>query len=169
VAGRVGVSGLIVSLLGGLGISGCGGSGENVRPQENVAEATVEYHREEAHLQLAPGSQWTTNPERSSGPGGKPQYYRPGAATADADIYWWCTWATYVLTGAGAPVSLSAAVGELGSVFDTYFYQHALAAGDRPWFRSVVTDAERRDYGPLRNFASANCEAARSAGRPRNT
>jgi hypothetical protein len=144
-------------------LDGCGGISGPPGGAENPAAATVEYRHEESRFTLAPGWQWQADPERSTGPNGKPQYYEPGAAKADADIYWWCTWAAYLTTSAGVR-SPQTPLLELRSVFRTYFYQRALAPSDRAGFRSIVTDAERRSYGRIRQFVAANCASPGASG-----
>lgn len=59
-----------------------------------ATQANKEYRQAAAALVLADGARWPASPESAKGPDGAPQYYQVGAATNDAQFYWFCSWTT---------------------------------------------------------------------------
>ena len=55
---------------------------------KSAVQATQEYQQAEQALTLAPGWRWRPIPEPATGPDGRPQFYQLGAATNDAQLYW---------------------------------------------------------------------------------
>lgn len=70
----------------------------------DVDNATKEYRDAERNLRLNPGWKWPTVPEPRVGPDGRPQLYEIGTATNDAQLYWYCSWASGLATNPGADV-----------------------------------------------------------------
>lgn len=78
-------------------LTACAQSGATPHPSGSwltAARADREYREAASLLVLAEGSRWPTAPESATGPDGAPQYYQVGAATNDAQMFWFCSWTT---------------------------------------------------------------------------
>lgn len=121
-------------------------------------QAIAEFRHAEQGLTLAPGWQWKVDPERAAGPDGRPQYYQAGAATNDAQLYWFCSWATQALRAAPNSADRYTAARQLDSVRAKYLYQHGLSTPARTVLDTVLGGVRRGDFQALHHYLLQNCD-----------
>ncbi|HEX4222531.1 MAG TPA: hypothetical protein VHZ97_09240 [Pseudonocardiaceae bacterium] len=124
---------------------------------KTAGQATQEYQQAEQALTLAPGWQWRTVPESATGPDGRPQFYQLGAATNDAQLYWFCSWVTQVAADKPDSTEARTAATELAEVRALYLYQQGLNADSRAVFDQLLTGLDQGNLDTVRVFVRQNC------------
>lgn len=151
---------LLIAAFGAL--TACGTTTQSSTPAavqwQTATQAIAEFQQAEQDLTLAPGWQWKANPMRIAGPDGRPQYYQPGAATNDAQLYWFCSWAAQAVHAAPNSADQYTATRQLESVRAKYLYQQGLSAPSRTMFDTVLGGVQRGDFQALHRYLVQNCD-----------
>lgn len=124
---------------------------------KNAGQADAEYRAAEHSLELAPGWHWRATPEPANGPDGRPQFYQSGAATNDATLYWFCSWASTAATSVPGARASNTAFRELATIRTKILYQHGLTDDSRAVFDQVLAGAGHHDLAAVKQFVSLNC------------
>jgi hypothetical protein len=120
------------------------------------AEANKEYRHAAASLVLAQGMHWPADPETSKGPDGAPQYYQVGAATNDAQFYWFCSWTTKAVVVDSEAFDAQAATA-LRRVSDLRLGGSGSDENTKQLLDEVRTALEEHDTAAVRIFDAKNC------------
>jgi hypothetical protein len=137
-------------------------------PADSSMSATVAaaaYRREaqalaDRGLVLAPGWKWPRGDALfpRTAPDGSPIGYGPGAGQAQADLYWFYSWARRATSKALPPAARRAALEELLRVRETVYYRR-LIPDTRHYLDQELAAALKGDLSRLRTDVRSNAPA----------
>jgi hypothetical protein len=120
-------------------------------------QTTRDFRVEAASLRLAPGWRWPAAPILSVAPDGRGINYEKGYGNQAADYYWYCSWASRLTNSKISGSARRAALENVLSIRDKYYYTTSLASVSKPAFDRVLTSAEEGDLRGLRRDVRLNC------------
>ncbi|MGU3410629.1 hypothetical protein ACLBWP_11020 [Microbacterium sp. M1A1_1b] len=122
-------------------------------------DANKEYRKATSTLTLATDAKWPADPEPATGPDGSPQYYQVGAATNDAQFYWFCSWTT-AAAAAHTPAFDDQAGAALKQVARLRLGGSGSDENTKQLLDAVRAAIAGHDNAAVSDFNQKNCEAS---------